>query len=116
MHRKWGLILFFIIALGQKYNLSAQGLTIGGIVKDMNTYQELRGVNIYIKGTTLGTSTDYTGKFYLAIPKTSPDMIVVFQHIAYEIAEIPLDSLRTVKNIYLKAGRFTQQRKLVLIR
>lgn len=102
MYRRARVIFILLVITWLTGNISAQEITIGGIVKDMNTYQELRGVNVYIKGTTIGTSTDYTGKFYLKIQNPSSEMVVVFQHIAYEITEIPLDSLRNVKNIYLQ--------------
>ena len=80
----------------------AQEVTITGFVRDMNTYREIGNVNIYIKGTQIGTSSDFAGRYLLRVPVTTGQMVVVFRHIAYEPREIPLESLSEMRQVYLQ--------------
>ncbi|MDZ7343161.1 MAG: TonB-dependent receptor, partial [candidate division KSB1 bacterium] len=80
----------------------AQQAVLSGIVRDINTYREIRGVNIYIKNTNLGTSSDYTGKYTLIVPGANPAMIVVFRHIGYEPRELSIDSVRAMQYVELQ--------------
>jgi outer membrane receptor protein involved in Fe transport len=75
---------------------------ITGVVRDMNTYRELRNVNIFIRGTGIGTTTDFSGNYALRVPSPRSDMIVVFRHIGYEPREIPLDSLARFNQVLLQ--------------
>jgi TonB-linked SusC/RagA family outer membrane protein len=59
--------------------------TITGTVKD-DTGVGLPGVNIAIKGTTVGTSTDIDGKFSLSIPDDNATL--VFSFVGYIAQEI----------------------------
>jgi outer membrane receptor protein involved in Fe transport len=97
---KAAVVFIWVLLFGLK--AFSQPLTISGNIRDINTYQEIRGVNIFIKGTNIGTSSKYSGSFSLSIPLTHGELIVVFKHIAYEKQEIPLDSLKTIKYVYLQ--------------
>jgi TonB-linked SusC/RagA family outer membrane protein len=57
------------------------------------------GVNVVVKGTAIGTSTDTDGKFSIALPKN--DATLVFSFIGYETQEIAVGSQTTI-NITLK--------------
>lgn len=81
----------------------AQTMTISGEVRDSNTYAKIRGVNIFIKDTTIGTTSDFKGFFNLQVPLGNENALVVFRHIAYEIKTLPLDSLRNLKSVYLQS-------------
>ncbi|MGV3602602.1 MAG: carboxypeptidase-like regulatory domain-containing protein, partial [Dyadobacter fermentans] len=59
--------------------------TLTGVVKD-ETGAGLPGVNIAIKGTTSGTSTDVEGRFSLSIP--NDDVTLVFSFVGYTAQEI----------------------------
>ncbi len=59
--------------------------TLTGVVKD-ETGVGLPGVNIAIKGTTSGTSTDVDGRFSLSIP--NDDVTLVFSFVGYTAQEI----------------------------
>ncbi|HEV7379036.1 MAG TPA: SusC/RagA family TonB-linked outer membrane protein, partial [Dyadobacter sp.] len=59
--------------------------TINGTVQD-DTGMPLPGVNIAIKGTTSGTSTDVEGRFSLTIPNN--DVTLVFSFVGYNAQEI----------------------------
>ncbi|MCK4689527.1 MAG: carboxypeptidase-like regulatory domain-containing protein, partial [Candidatus Marinimicrobia bacterium] len=80
----------------------AQEVTITGFVRDMNTYREIGNVNIYIKGTQIGTSSDFAGRYLLRVPVTTRQMVIVFRHIAYEPREISLESLLEMRYVYLQ--------------
>jgi outer membrane receptor for ferrienterochelin and colicin len=81
---------------------AAQQLTITGDVRDKNTHQEIAGVNVFVKNTQIGTITDANGNFSFKITEPHPETVLVFRHIAYDVCEIKLDSLRTLKTIYLQ--------------
>ncbi len=90
------LVLFFFIS-----PLLAQ-TKITGIVRDVNTLRELREVNIYIKGSQTGTTTDAAGRYTIAIPESLQSGFVVFQHISYLKKEIPIESLIKEPDIHLQ--------------
>jgi len=73
-------------------------ITFSGQVKDEDG-SPIPGVNIVVKGTTAGTSTDSDGKF--AITAAEND-VLVFSFIGYATTEVPVNS-QTVINITLKA-------------
>jgi TonB-dependent starch-binding outer membrane protein SusC len=60
-------------------------VSVSGQVLDENS-NSMPGVNIVVKGTTIGTTTDVDGKFRLAVPDASA--ILVFSFIGYEPQEI----------------------------
>ncbi|MBN2000092.1 TonB-dependent receptor [candidate division KSB1 bacterium] len=63
---------------------------ITGIVRHANTLREINKVNVYIKNTSIGTTTNSDGYFRLLIPQPHDSMIVVFRHISYHPMEIAL--------------------------
>src|SRR5690625_4028615 len=62
--------------------------TVTGTVTDSETGQTLPGVNILVKGTTTGTSTNADGQFQLDAPSLQDTL--VFSFIGYETQEVPL--------------------------
>jgi len=99
-------IIRFTFLLSMFFSISslifAQEITVNGKVRDKNTYAGIPSVNIFVKGRQIGTVSDFSGKFFLKILKPNPDMIIVFQHVAYDVLEVPLDSAKTLHNIYLQ--------------
>ena len=96
------MVKFYFLLLFISHSVFAQEITVHGKIRDTNTHREIPSVNIYIKGTQIGTSSDLNGRFSLDIIKPNPEMMVVFQHIAYDIREIALDSVKRLQNIYLQ--------------
>ncbi len=96
--------LVFHLALGLCFtaHVLAQQLVIEGEVYDRNTLREVSGVNIYAKGTSIGTSSDRGGRYVLRVPRVTPEMVIVFQHIAYDTLEIGIDELKSILDIYLQ--------------
>lgn len=95
-------IIFNIIdqSLARSIDVEADNLqtTISGQVNDSDTGEALPGVNIIVKGTTTGTSTDLSGSFELTVPSLSDTL--VFSYIGYQSQEIPIDG-RTSLNVPL---------------
>ena len=71
----------FFMSLG----LIAQNVNIEGSVKDA-TGQPLPGVNIIVKGTTQGTSTDFDGNFTLN--DVSINSVIVVSYLGFTTKEI----------------------------
>ncbi len=89
MVKKFTSILVLLLASIQ---LFAQ-VTITGKVVDEDGY-EIPGVNIYIKGTTIGTISDLDGKYTIEVP--SEDAVLVFSSIGYEKKEITVAGKTTI--------------------
>src|SRR5690625_43433 len=58
---------------------------VSGVVTDANTGNTLPGVNILVKGTTTGTSTDSEGEYELIVPSLQDTLVV--SYIGYETQE-----------------------------
>ena len=58
-------ITFLLFALSTMFAFS-QTLNVKGVVKDAVSGETLPGVSVVIKGTTIGTETDFDGVFNLA--------------------------------------------------
>jgi TonB-linked SusC/RagA family outer membrane protein len=78
MKRNYLLIVFLIFSsLG-----FAQNYDVGGIVKEASTGIPLPGVNVSIKNSSVGTVTDFDGKFILKnVPSGS---LIVFTYVGYQ--------------------------------
>lgn len=63
--------------------------TITGKVTDAETGETLPGVNIMVKGTTTGTSTDKIGGFELEVPSLQDTLVVSF--VGYQTKEVPIN-------------------------
>src|SRR5882762_1140240 len=75
----------------------AQERTVTGRVTSVEDGSTLPGVNVVIKGTTNGTSTDANGTFSLAVPEGST---LVFTFIGLETKEVEVGN-RSVVDIAL---------------
>ncbi|HSI75054.1 MAG TPA: SusC/RagA family TonB-linked outer membrane protein [Lunatimonas sp.] len=62
------------------------GRTITGTVMDSNSQETLPGVNILVKGTSLGTVSDIDGVYNINI--TDPESILIFSFVGYLTQEI----------------------------
>ncbi|MCW9707914.1 SusC/RagA family TonB-linked outer membrane protein [Fodinibius salsisoli] len=76
-------LLFGIIT-----NSFAQQATISGTVTDAGTSSTMPGVNILVKGTSTGTSTDVDGKYELSVSSLNDTLVVSF--IGYQTQNIPI--------------------------
>lgn len=65
-----------------------QEFTVRGSVTSAEDGQPLPGVNVVIKGTTIGMVTDVRGRYALAVPDEND--VLVFSFIGYVTQEIPV--------------------------
>ncbi|WP_241678313.1 TonB-dependent receptor [Algibacter amylolyticus] len=88
--------LVFLMFLGMS-NLML-GQNVSGVVKD-DTTQPVPGVSVVVKGTTVGTTTDFDGNY--AINANNGDTLV-FSYVGYETQEIEVSS--SILNVTLQSG------------
>lgn len=70
----------------------AQEKTVTGTVVDESDLP-VPGVNVFVKGTTQGTQTDFDGNYSLA---ATPDQTLVFSYVGYKTQEIPVGDQTTI--------------------
>ena len=73
-------------------------ITVSGKVTD-ESGAELPGVNVLVKGTQRGTTTDSNGEYSLSVP--DQNAVVVFSFVGYETTEMPVGN-NTSLNVSLK--------------
>jgi TonB-linked SusC/RagA family outer membrane protein len=77
-----------------------QQQSVTGTITDATTGEVLPGVNIQVKGTTLGAVSDISGKFSINIP--SRDAVLIFSFVGYITQDIPVAN-QNVINIALNS-------------
>jgi TonB-dependent SusC/RagA subfamily outer membrane receptor len=88
-------ILFFQIdAIAQDANI-----TVKGTVKSVGTDEGLPGVNITLRGTSTGTTTDAKGNYSLTVPRKGS---LVFSYVGFEPQEIAVKD-RSIIDVSLQA-------------
>ncbi|MTI30699.1 SusC/RagA family TonB-linked outer membrane protein [Xanthovirga aplysinae] len=95
MIRKLLLLVFMLTALGWQQAM-AQSLTVSGTVTSEEDGLGLPGVNVLLKGTTVGVQTDLDGKFSLEAP--SQGSVLVFSFVGLESQEVSVDG-KSVINV-----------------
>lgn len=73
--------------------------TVKGAVRDDNTNEPLFGVNIVIKGSSIGTITDVNGSYTLNVPDDAS--VLTYSYIGYYNQDINING-RTEINVLLK--------------
>ncbi|WP_372634248.1 SusC/RagA family TonB-linked outer membrane protein, partial [Fodinibius sp.] len=68
--------------------------TVTGTVTDAQSGETLPGVNVIIKGTTTGTSTNSDGQYELDVPSLQDTL--VFSFVGYQTQEAPMGGRTTV--------------------
>lgn len=76
------LLAFFLCVTGY-----AQNLTVSGVVIDKELNEPLAGVNVLVKGTTIGTVTDLDGKYTLEADRNAT---LVFSYLSMKTVEEPI--------------------------
>jgi Ca-activated chloride channel family protein len=87
------LSLFFM-ALLFALSALAQSRTITGIVRDKDSNGELPGVSVVVKGTTTGTTTDFSGKYQ--ITANSDKDILIFLFVGYVTQEVKVEQRQVI--------------------
>ena len=73
-------------------------IAVEGKVTSMEDGSELPGVNVYVKGTTVGTITDISGNYRLTVP--SEESVLVFSSVGF-VSEEEVVGSRTIVDIVL---------------
>jgi iron complex outermembrane receptor protein len=89
----------------------AQNVTVSGTVSDSETGETLPGVNVLLKGTTVGTSTDAEGEYTLNIPADSDTL--VFSFIGYQTQMVSIDGRSSV-NIQISPQTISAEELVVV--
>ncbi|AFL81924.1 hypothetical protein Aeqsu_2466 [Aequorivita sublithincola DSM 14238] len=76
--------------------------TIKGNVTD-DTGLALPGANVIIKGTTIGTQTDFDGNYEV---KTKPGDILLFSYVGFETREVTVSNISNTIDVSLDNGDF----------
>jgi len=84
------LQLLMILMLTLCINVWAQERTVSGKVTSSEDGSPLPGVNVVLKGTTIGTITDVDGTYRLSVP--SEGGTLVFTFIGLKALEIDIDN------------------------
>ncbi|WP_366184082.1 TonB-dependent receptor [Flavobacterium ovatum] len=90
----------------------SQGFDIGGVVKEKSSGLSIPGVNIQIKNTNIGTSTDFDGKYTLkGIPSGS---VVIFSFIGYKTFEYKVTSSNKSMTVSLQEDAKSLEEVIVI--
>ena len=82
-----------------------------GIVYDQN-HDPLPGVNIRIKGESIGVISDIDGMYQ--IKSNAPDEVVIFSYIGYESLEIPAKNTKELAHVSLKEDMHSVEEVVVV--
>lgn len=87
-----------LLILFSSFALNAQR-TITGTVLDENS-QPVLGVNIFVRGTEIGTISDPEGNYSLDVPD-DPETVVVFSSVGYATQEIALGNQTIISPVLI---------------
>ncbi len=79
------LMLFAVLGLMLSQSIYAQPKIVTGTVTDATTNETLPGVNVIIKTTTTGTSTDPNGNYSISV---SSGQVLIFSSLGYASREL----------------------------
>jgi hypothetical protein len=99
--------LLFLVAFGVK----ARERTVSGNVTSSEVGTSIPGVNVVVKGTSIGTITDIDGNFALLVP--SDESVLVFSYIGLATGEIMVGTRSTI-DLTMKPD-LTQLNELVVV-
>ncbi|MDX9903503.1 MAG: SusC/RagA family TonB-linked outer membrane protein [Bacteroidales bacterium] len=86
-------MLFAVLGFMLSQSIYAQPKTVTGTVTDATTNETLPGVNVIIKNTTTGTSTDLNGFFSINV---APGQVLVFTSLGYASQEVPVGASNSI--------------------
>jgi len=87
-------LFLFLFMLSISIFQYAHAQTISGIVTDASDGLGIPGVNIQVKGTTVGTITDMDGKYTIEVSGEAP--VLLFSFIGYKSKEVAVGTQTTI--------------------
>ncbi|MFA6404268.1 MAG: carboxypeptidase-like regulatory domain-containing protein, partial [Salinivirgaceae bacterium] len=85
---------FLIALLSMPFVVNAQQITISGQVTDFEDNVAFPGVTVVIPGTTIGTVTDFDGKYSISVPTETK--LLQFSFIGMKTATIEIGEQRII--------------------
>ncbi len=96
-NKHFSLLLLFLFIVMHSFG---QEVTINGTVNSTQDRMPLPGASVIVKGTSIGTSTDFDGKFQI---KTNLNSTLIISYIGYGSKEVVINS-NTPISIFLEEG------------
>ncbi len=93
----WDEAAFKMAFIMQALGIKEEYLTVKGKVIDENG-EPMPFVNIYVKGTSQGTTSNYDGEFTFDLKKGTSDTLV-FQYIGFKKKEVPVEIKTNTSNL-----------------
>jgi TonB-dependent starch-binding outer membrane protein SusC len=91
----------------QSYHHPAEIIsTVSGLVTENSSGEPMAGVNIIIKGSAIGTTSDKEGRFSIEV---SENDILIFSFIGYQTQEIKVDKQTTISVILIEDATSLQE-------
>ena len=81
-------------ASGLNIETTPQRIAVTGVVTSSTDASPLIGVNILVKGSTIGTTTDIDGRYTIDTP--TPNDTLVFSYIGYLTREVPVNGRSSI--------------------
>ena len=104
-------VVFIIVCILLSSHVSAQTITVTGIVTDAETNEPLIGASVMIPGTTNGTATDVNGKYTITVPGSNVQL--EYSYIGY-VSSIETVGSRTTINVALKEDLLSLEEVVVV--
>lgn len=104
----FGLVACVLLFICQSELLAQQ---VSGTVTDASDESLLPGVNILVKGTTMGTSSNAEGSYTLNVPSLQDTLI--FSFIGYESQEVPIQGRNEI-NVSLQLSTIAGEELVVV--
>ncbi len=102
------LKLFFLICVLGFSGIQAQ--TVSGTITDAMDGSPLPGVNVIIKGTTIGVSTDFNGKYLINV--SGANAVLQFSFVGFTTKEIAVNG-KTIIDVTLEQGSESLQEVVI---
>ena len=99
LNLRFCFLVTFLLFIPLMYALPPEGITIKGRVTDETLKEGVPGANVTVKGTSIGTITDFDGNFTIVAPSKKSVLNISF--IGYVTQEIVVGD-RTIINVSLK--------------
>ncbi len=100
MRNKLLVFLVFVSFVGFQ-TILAQDSIVSGTISDDKGGAPIPGVNIIVKGTSVGVLSDFDGNYSIKLPKS--DAVLVFSSVGFETKEIVVNGQSTI-NVALVVG------------
>jgi outer membrane receptor protein involved in Fe transport len=96
-----GLLNWLLFAVVTCSSILTAQTTVSGTITDANTQEPLLGVNISVKGSTTGTTTEFDGTYSLSVDDRPP-ITLIFSYLGYQTEEITINEENTTFDLALQ--------------